>query len=46
MSKISRNIDAAPRTLGASVSEMLFKVHLPLLRPALGELRSLSSWIR
>ncbi len=36
LSKISRNIDAAARTLGASVSEMLFKVHLPLLRPALG----------
>jgi iron(III) transport system permease protein len=36
LSKISRNIDAAARTLGASVSEMLFKVHLPMLRPALG----------
>ena len=36
LSKISRNIDAAARTLGATVSEMLFKVHLPLLRPALG----------
>ena len=36
LSKVSRNIDAAARTLGASVSEMLFKVHLPLLRPALG----------
>jgi iron(III) transport system permease protein len=36
LSKVSRNIDAAARTLGSSVSEMLFKVHLPLLRPALG----------
>jgi len=36
LSKISRNIDAAARTLGSSVSEMLFKVHLPMLRPALG----------
>ncbi len=35
-SKISRNIDAAARTLGASVSEMSWRVHLPLLRPALG----------
>jgi iron(III) transport system permease protein len=36
LSKISRNIDAAARTLGASVSDMLWTVHLPLLRPALG----------
>jgi iron(III) transport system permease protein len=36
LSKVSRNIDAAARTLGASVTEMLLKVHLPLLRPALG----------
>jgi iron(III) transport system permease protein len=36
LSKISRNIDAAARTLGATVSETLFRVHLPLLRPALG----------
>lgn len=36
LSKISGNIDAASRTLGASVSEMLWTVHLPLLRPALG----------
>jgi iron(III) transport system permease protein len=36
LSKISRNVDAAARTLGATVSEMLFRVHLPLLRPALG----------
>jgi iron(III) transport system permease protein len=36
LSKISRNIDAAARTLGATVSKMLFRVHLPLLRPALG----------
>jgi iron(III) transport system permease protein len=36
LSKVSRNIDAAARTLGATISEALFKVHLPLLRPALG----------
>jgi iron(III) transport system permease protein len=36
LSKVSRNIDAAARTLGATVGETLFKVHLPLLRPALG----------
>ncbi|HZP10303.1 iron ABC transporter permease [Methyloceanibacter sp.] len=36
LSKISRNIDAAARTLGATVSKTLFRVHLPLLRPALG----------
>ena len=36
LSKISRNIDAAGRTLGATVSEMLWRVHMPLLRPALG----------
>jgi iron(III) transport system permease protein len=36
LSKVSRNIDAAARTLGATISAMLFKVHLPLLRPALG----------
>lgn len=36
LSKISRNIDYAGRTLGASVSNMLWTVHLPLLRPALG----------
>jgi iron(III) transport system permease protein len=36
LSKISRNTDAAARTLGASVSETLWRVHLPLLRPALG----------
>lgn len=35
-SKISRNIDSAARTLGTSVSGMLWTVHLPLLRPALG----------
>ncbi|MDJ0513261.1 MAG: iron ABC transporter permease, partial [Methyloceanibacter sp.] len=34
--KITRNIDAAGRTLGASVTQMLWRVHLPLLRPALG----------
>jgi iron(III) transport system permease protein len=36
LSKISRNTDAAARALGASVSETLWRVHLPLLRPALG----------
>jgi len=36
LSKISHNIDAAGRTLGATVSDMLWTVHLPLLRPALG----------
>ncbi len=36
LSKISRNTDAAARTLGASPRETLFRVHLPLLRPALG----------
>ena len=36
LSKISRNIDAAGRTLGSTVSHMLWAVHLPLLRPALG----------
>jgi len=36
LSKISRHIDAAARTLGSSVNETLWKVHLPLLRPALG----------
>jgi iron(III) transport system permease protein len=36
LSKVSRNIDAAARSLGATLGAMLFKVHLPLLRPALG----------
>lgn len=36
LSKISRNIDSAGRTLGATISDMLWTVHLPLLRPALG----------
>ena len=36
LSKITRNIDAAGRTLGASVTQMLWRVHLPLLRPTLG----------
>ena len=36
LSKISHNIDAAGRTLGATASDMLWRVHLPLLRPALG----------
>ena len=36
LSKISRNTDAAARTLGATVTETLWRVHLPLLRPALG----------
>ena len=36
LSKISRNTEAAARTLGASPRETLLRVHLPLLRPALG----------
>jgi iron(III) transport system permease protein len=36
LSKISRNIDSAGRTLGSTISDMLWTVHLPLLRPALG----------
>ena len=36
LGKISRNIDSAGRTLGATISDMLWTVHLPLLRPALG----------
>ena len=36
LSRVSRNIDAAGRSLGATIGEMLLKVHLPLLRPALG----------
>ena len=36
LSRISRNIDAAARTLSGTVSKTLFRVHLPLLRPALG----------
>jgi iron(III) transport system permease protein len=36
LSRVSRNIDAAARSLGATLGEMLVKVHLPLLRPALG----------
>ena len=32
LSKVSRNIDAAARTLGATISEALVKVHLPLLQ--------------
>jgi iron(III) transport system permease protein len=36
LGKVSRNIDAAARTLGATVSGALWTIHLPLLRPALG----------
>jgi iron(III) transport system permease protein len=36
LARVSHNIDAAARSLGASLSEMLLKVHVPLLRPALG----------
>jgi iron(III) transport system permease protein len=36
LAKISRNTDAAARTLGATVTETLRRVHLPMLRPALG----------
>ncbi|MEG6508686.1 iron ABC transporter permease [Methyloligella sp. 2.7D] len=35
-SRISSNMDAASRTLGASPSQTLRRIHLPLLRPALG----------
>ncbi len=34
--KISRNLDAASRTLGVSVGGTLFRVHLPILGPAIG----------
>jgi iron(III) transport system permease protein len=34
--QLSPNIDAAARTLGASVPGMLRQIHAPLLRPALG----------
>ena len=33
LGKISRNTDAAARTLGATATETLWRVHLPLLRP-------------
>jgi iron(III) transport system permease protein len=36
LTKVSRNIDAAARSLGANVSEAMWQIHLPLLRPALG----------
>jgi ABC-type Fe3+ transport system permease subunit len=36
LSKMSRNTDAGARTLGATVSETSWRVHLPLLRPAPG----------
>jgi iron(III) transport system permease protein len=36
LSRISRHIDDASRTLGASLGETLRTVHLPMLRPALG----------
>jgi iron(III) transport system permease protein len=36
LARVSHNIDAAARSLGASLSEVLLEVHLPLLRPALG----------
>ncbi|HXG78317.1 MAG TPA: iron ABC transporter permease [Methyloceanibacter sp.] len=36
LSRVSRSIDAAARTLGATISESLIRIHLPLLRPALG----------
>jgi iron(III) transport system permease protein len=36
ISKISRNIDAAARTLGATISETLWRVHLRCCAPALG----------
>ncbi len=34
--KISPSLDQAARTLGKSPTEALFRVHLPLIRPALG----------
>ncbi len=34
--RVSPNLDAAARTLGASPLRMLISVHLPLLRPAIG----------
>ena len=34
--KTSMNLDAASRTLGVGVSRTLFRVHLPILVPALG----------
>lgn len=36
LSRTSRNLDAAARSLGASARGTLFRVHVPLLRPALG----------
>ncbi len=36
LAKTSRNLDAAARTLGATVSQTLWRVHLPILTPALG----------
>ncbi|RME94718.1 MAG: iron ABC transporter permease [Alphaproteobacteria bacterium] len=34
--KTARNLDAASRTLGVSITQTLFQVHLPILKPALG----------
>ena len=34
--KISPNMDAASRALGAGAGETLWRVHLPMLRPAIG----------
>lgn len=34
--RLSPNLDAASRTLGATPAKMLLAVHLPLLRPAIG----------
>lgn len=36
MRKMSLNLDAASRTLGLTVTQTLWRVHLPILRPALG----------
>ena len=36
LKRISPSLDAAARTLGASSSTTLFRVHLPMLAPALG----------
>ena len=35
LAKIPRSLDGASRTLGCSLSAMLFRIHLPLVQPAL-----------
>ncbi len=34
--KTSRNLDAASRTMGVSITQTLFRVHLPIMVPVLG----------